>query len=497
MKTLRNRLLLLVLGLAIAPFWGFQKPLKPRPNILFIFTDDQSYRTVSCYEGAEDFAHTPHIDKLAAEGIRFSDAYVGPWCAPARAMMMTGKMLHAINGLDFNQYPTIRYNSQQFRMWPSVFRNNGYTTAIIGKWHLGAEYGHGTVWDHSIIWNHSEPEKAGEYYTDQKLRFDGGDYQAVGGYSTDNYTQYAQKFISQAHQKPWMLWLCYDGIHAPHMPAERHKGVYDQAGPIHIPDDVYPPRPTKPAYMKNYAMLTPNKDGVPIAQRGGLPLPKLVQKYQSAALSIDEGIGALIETLKETGALENTVIVLTSDQGLAMGHHGMTIKVAPYDDNIRTPLIIKLPNENQGKICRIPVQGLDLIPTFFELAGIKLPWKMNGKSLMPLLQKPDVDWKRPVVLENFSMKFGNETDTGITDSLPNQGVDWWISLREGKYKYIRTLRKNEIEELYDLAQDPHELTNLALLPTYKIKLRDFRDKLTAQLKASDAQLINKWPIPRF
>jgi arylsulfatase A-like enzyme len=332
--------------------------------------------------------------------------------------------------------------------------------------------------------------------TDQKLRFDGGDYQAVGGYSTDNYTKYAKDFIEKSHDKPWVLWLCYDGVHAPHTPAKRHLGAYDNAEPIEIPKDVFPPRPTKPTYMQNYAMLTPDKDGVPIANRLGIPLPKLVQKYQSAALSIDEGIGEIMESLRATGALENTVVVLTSDQGLAMGHHGMTIKVAPYDDNIRTPLIIKLPGEKGGKVSRIPVQGLDLIPTFFELAGINLPWEMNGKSLIPLLKKPEKDWNRPVVLENFSMKFGSETDSGITDSLPNQGIDWWISFREGKYKYIRTLRENEIEELYDLDRDPKELENLASLPEYSGQLKTFRKKLEAQLRDTGAELVNNWPEPR-
>jgi arylsulfatase A-like enzyme len=164
MKWFVNRMLL-VTCLATFSFFVFLKQKKkPPPNILFIFTNDQSHRTVSCYEDAEPFAFTPNIDNLAAAGTRFTDAYVGSWCAPARAMMMTGKMLHNINGIDFSKYPDIQHNPDEFRMWPSVFRENGYTTALIGKWHLGAEYGHGTVWDHSIVWNHSEPEKAGDYY---------------------------------------------------------------------------------------------------------------------------------------------------------------------------------------------------------------------------------------------------------------------------------------------------------------------------------------------
>ena len=495
-KGLAGIILLGALIWAAAFGLAFQKPVKPRPNILFIFTDDQSFRTVSCYEGAESFASTPNIDQLAATGVRFSDAYVGPWCAPARAMILTGKMLHAIEGLDFSKYPAINYRPDRFRMWPQVFRENGYTTALIGKWHLGESYGHGTVWDQSIVWNHSQPDKAGDYYTNQKLRFNGGDFEAVGGYSTDNYTHYADDFIRQKHEKPWVLWLCYDGAHAPHTPADRHSGIYDQAGPIKIPEDVFPPRPTKPGYMQNYAMLTPGKDGIPIAMRGGLSLPLLVQKYQSSVMSLDEGIGQLMATLRQTGAIDNTIIVFTSDQGLAMGHHGMTIKVAPYDDNIRTPLIVKLPGQQRAGVCRSPVQGLDLIPTFFELAGIDLPWAMQGKSLVPLLRKPDRSRDMPVILENFSMKFGSQTDSGHTDAEPNQGVDWWVSRRQGKYKYIRTLRENEIEELYDLEKDPHELENLALLKSHSKLVRKFRSELEKELAENKAEFISNWPEPK-
>ena len=122
-----------------------------KPNILFIFTDDQSHRTISAYEGALQWVKTPHIDRLAEAGIRFKHAFAGPWCAPSRAMVLSGRYLHGIEGLDFTDYPKIREDQETFRMWPQVFRENGYTTAVIGKWHLASDYRHGTVWDHSII----------------------------------------------------------------------------------------------------------------------------------------------------------------------------------------------------------------------------------------------------------------------------------------------------------------------------------------------------------
>lgn len=478
-----------------------REPLK-RPNILFIFTDDQSHRTVSAYEDALSWANTPNIDRLAAEGIRFQHAFAGPWCAPSRAMTLTGRLLHGIEGLDFSDYPIIREDKETFRMWPTVFRKNGYTTGVIGKWHLASDYRHGDVWDHSIIWERLGGEKSGDYFRNQKLRFDGGDFTTVDGHSTDNYTRYAESFIKRDHDKPWMLWLCYDAVHAPFTPADRHAGAYDSEAPEPYPLDLYPPRPTKPRYMQNYQMLHPDEHARAIDERQLLHLPDLVKKYHSGVLSLDEGVRDLMATLEETGQLENTIIVFTSDQGIAMGHHGMTIKVAPYDDNIRIPFIVRLPEKlSAGAVIDDPVNVIDLIPTFFDYAGIDLPWEMHGDNLRPLLEDPAVDWDRPLLQENFSKSFGSETDVGVTivdpeKGLPNQNVDWWVFLRYGDYKYIRTLVDDEIEELYDIENDPRELTNLALDPAYRSVLLELRARMIDELKLKNAGFVENMPAPR-
>jgi arylsulfatase A-like enzyme len=171
--------------------------------------------------------------------------------------------------------------------------------------------------------------------------------------------------------------------------------------------------------------------------------------------------------------------------------------VAPYDANLRAPFIVRLPGRAAaGKVCRHPVAMLDLIPTIFALAGTPPPWSLHGHDLSPILKDPDAPWPHPVMLEFFGHRFGEETDRALTGNDGLGGVPWWLSLRQGKYKYIRTLVENEIEELYDLEADPEELTNLALVPKDRATLEDLRARLEAELKRTNAGLLKNLPPPR-
>lgn len=462
------------------------------PNFLFIFTDDQSHRSVGCYQEAHPWVTTPNIDRLAAEGVRFTDAYVGTWCLPSRAMMLTGLQPHAIQGLEVERNPTSRYDPKTCRFWPAELRKAGYHTAFIGKWHLSPDTGHGRDWGHSIVWNHAVPRKAGGYYRNQKLRFDGGPYHAVGGYSTDNYTRYAIDYVRREHVKPWFLWLCYDAVHGPYLAAERHENRYRADQPVPIPEDIYPPRPDKPRYMHDYGVWKRGEKGLPV--RGKKTLPEAVRQYNRAVLAIDEGVGQLVSALEETGQLENTLIVYTSDQGFAWGQHGFAWKVAPYDANLRAPLIVRMPGRvAQGEVCRQPVCALDLVPTFFAMAGVELPWMMHGHNLSPLLADPEGEWAHPVLMEQFGWAFGSET-TGARTGPKAFNVPWYVFLRQGRYKYIRTLVEGEIEELYDLQTDPEELRNLALEPGHGRVLADYRARLEKELKRTGAALADNLPL---
>ncbi|MBN2291931.1 MAG: sulfatase-like hydrolase/transferase [Pirellulales bacterium] len=490
-------IVLLLVGMAVSmPVVCVRAAEKDRrPNILFMFTDDQSHRSVSCYDESHPWVETPNIDHLAAEGMRFTDAYNGTWCLPVRAMMLTGRQPHGIEGLKIKKNPEGKYDPAVCRFWPAELRKAGYHTAFIGKWHLSPDAGHGRDWDHSIVWNHAELRKAGGYYVDQKLNFDGGPHKAAGGYSTDNYTHYAEEYIKRDHKKPWFLWLCYDGVHQPFTPAERHDDRYRNNEPVPIPKDIYPPRPDKPRYMKNYCQWKRGKGGLP--ERRGKTLPGAVRQYNRAVLAIDEGVGRIVQALKETGQLDKTFIVFTSDQGYAWGQHGFQWKVAPYDDNLRVPMIVRMPQRVAcGTVCRQPIGGLDLIPTFFRLAETPLPWKMHGHDLSPLLKNPQARWSHPVVLEELGWAFGSETDGGMTNKKAFPSVPWWLSIRNGRYKYICTLVKDEIEELYDLKSDPEELHNLALQPKHRRRLTAMRRQLIEELRRTDAGLAENLPAPK-
>jgi arylsulfatase A-like enzyme len=488
-----------------------------RPNILFIYTDDQSHRTVGCYPESFDWVRTPNIDDLARQGVRFTRAYIGAWCMPSRATMLTGHHQHGIESMRMEgEYPGSRYDPKLCPFWPSVFRKHGYTTAHIGKWHTGVDDGYGRDWDYQIVWNRPRfVDNAPNYYDDQIIVKNGGQPQRVSGYTTDNYTDWAIDFIEgegRDEGKPWYLWLCYGAVHGPFTPAGRHVGEY-AAAVVPVPADVYPPRPGKPQYIRKMEFWEPGKDGRPVERRvretspvgmkdiPGRPLRDWVRQYHEGVLAIDENVGRLLETLRASGQDADTLIVFTSDQGFAWGQHGFKSKVAPYDATVRAPLIIRPPGsvakKSAGRVVRSPVSGVDLPATFFSQAGIELPWKMHGHDLSPLLGEQTVRWTHPALLVHTGRQYGSRTDTipstGDGELYHGPGVPWYVMLSEGRYKYIRNLVDGEVEELYDLRADPEELTNLATDPTHRRRLLRFRRATIAELARTDAGMVDHLP----
>ena len=465
---------------------------KSRPNILYIFTDDQSNRTVSCYPEAHEWVRTPNIDQLASEGIRFVSCYTGTWCMPSRATALTGLLPHGIESLRMGEkYPQCDYDPLLCRFWPSEFRKAGYYTGFIGKWHTGSDDGAGRDWDYSAVWNHTVPGYGG-YYTNQKVSFNGAEPLAVGGYSTDNYTKWAVEFINkraEVKEKPWYLYLCYDAVHGPYTPAERHQDAYMDTPPVAVPADIFPPRPTKPAAMVNYCQWEKNPDGSPAG------FDETIRKYNRPMLALDEGVGKVLEALEKSGQMENTLVVFTSDQGFAWGQHGFKWKYAPYDANLKAPLIVRWPGTiSPGEVSEHPVGGHDLVTTFFSVAGIDLPWEMHGHDISPLFRDPDMTWEHPLLMENTARLFGSDTQISM---LPKSGIGGWVFYREDRYKYIRWLRENEIEELYDLDKDPEELYNLAVVSEYGDLLQEFRKKMEAELKRTAAPFADSLPAVKI
>ena len=486
-----------------------------RPNILFIYTDDQSHRSVSCYDEAYPWVNTPNIDALAAQGVRFTHAYVGTWCMPSRATMLTGHHQFGVESMRMEgEYPGSVYDPEKCPFWPSVFRENGFTTAQIGKWHTGIDSGYGRDWDHQIVWSRPKyPENAGNYYDDQIIEIDGVK-KRISGYTTDWYTDRAIDFIEGGNRKadaPWYLWLCYGAVHGPFTPAERHQASYPDAI-VPEPADIYPDaksREGKPQYVKDRNRWVRNKEGVAELDSGvqqrtvknapihGNTLQNWVRQYHQGVLAIDDSVGRLRQSLEDSGQLENTLIVFAADQGIAWGQKGFQQKIAPYDANIRGPLIMSFPGQiPAGEVCPTPVGGTDLPPTFFSFAKLPLPWKMHGHDLTPLLKDPERKWDHPVLTALTGQQYGSDTDVVPTDLAllyETAKVPWWVSLMEGRHKYIRTLVEGEVEELYDLENDPEELTNLALDPKYSEKLKTMRDDTIAELRRTDAGMVDGLP----
>lgn len=507
-------LLCLTCLIAAAPAAPLSATARSKPNILLIYTDDQSYKTVGCYPEALPGVKTPHIDALAASGVRFHGAYLGAWCTPSRATLLTGRLPHGIESLRASQpYPSGTYDPQQFRFWPKVFRERGYVTAQIGKWHTGGDAGTGRDWDWQIVWNRPKhPENAGNYYSDQIVSFN-GEERTVSGYSTDNYTRWACEFIRGQHRdpsKPWYLWLCYGGVHGPTTPAERHRGSHGK-DPVPVPADLFPPRPGKPDYLNRTQAWSRGADGQPVAAASGerfgddsgrsrKTYADFVHQVNECARSLDEGVGEAIAALRTTGQLENTLVVFTADQGFGMGEHGFRSKLAPYDATYRSPLIVSMPGTlPRGKAVRHCVTGPDLVVTFFAFAGFDLPWTMHGRDLTPLLKRPDAPWQHPALYEFTGDKFGSDVTRVVMGSPQDavyNNVPWYIALRDARWKYVRYLTLGETEELYDLQVDPDELHNLADRAEHRRKLQELRRRAVAELRRTEAGFADVLPATR-
>jgi arylsulfatase A-like enzyme len=503
-RNLVSLILLIVPVCALTPHGLVAASETPaRPNILFIYADDHSPKTLSCYERAYPMAKTPHIDALAASGVRFQGAYLGSWCMPSRASLLTGHHPHAIESMRMEgPYPGSEYDPQQCRFWPAVFRQNGYQTAQIGKWHTGTDTGQGRDWDFQIVWNRPKnPENASRYYGPQVTEFN-GEERIVEGYSTDNYTEWAIDYIrgkDRDADKPWYLWLCYGAIHGPTTPAPRHKGQYkDQTA--EPPASIFGPRPGKPSYLDKTQAWSKGPDGDPVMTRGGKTYNQWLQQVNECMLAVDEGVGKLIEALRESGQLENTLIVYTSDQGFGNGEHGLRQKVAPYDAAYCSPLIVSQPGTlPAGKFCRHTVNAPDVVVTFFAQAGIELPWKMHGRDFTPLLRDPEnAKWERPTLFEHTGRDYGSNVTKAVAGrkDAVHTDVPYYAALRQGRYKYVRYLAANEPEELYDLEADPEELTNQAADPRRRSIVEQFRRLLLEELRHANAGFIDAMIEPK-
>ena len=481
----------IVLGVTAFFLMGCSGSKKPEslqavaPNILFIMSDDHAPTAVSAY--SDNLIKTPHIDRLAKEGMMFHNAFVSnAICGPSRAVILTGLHSH-LNGVRDNH---TAFNPDQ-TTFPGLLREAGYQTALVGKWHLKSQP------EDFDYWNILPGQ--GDYYNPAFIK--NGRDTMYEGYVTNITTDLAIDWLETIDQSaPFCLMVHHKAPHRNWMPDLKHldalestsfpvPGSYNEelSGRASLRDqkltirdhmdyhfDLKIPCDTCPiddvnswapgAYQKALDRMnaqqraqwemgyTSEREQFFDGTLNGLSLDewklkRYLEDYLRCILSVDESVGDLLSYLDENGLTENTIVIYTSDQGFFLGEHGLFDKRFMYEASMRTPLLMRYPRKvAPGSSSKKLVQNLDLAPTFLDLAELAIPGEMQGISLMPLLSDPDPEsWRNSLYYHFYESGWGVGKHEGI---------------RTDRYKLIRFYGEEEYWELFDLWTDPEELHNL-------------------------------------
>jgi N-acetylglucosamine-6-sulfatase len=446
-----------------------------RPNIVFILIDDLRWDELGI--AGHPFIKTPHIDRIAREGARFRHAFMTtPLCSPSRASFLTGQYAHT-HGITDNVDRSAA--SHQLVTWPRLLHDAGYATAFIGKWHMGNDDQPRPGFDRWVSF------KGQGTYTNPPINEDGKSVQPPG-YITDILNNYAVEFIRRRHDKPFLVWLAHKAIHPEaaqnndgsvdltkselFIPADRHKNLYAGLPIPHRPNYARAPE-GKPALLRKIGNLPPL--GAATATTDEAILGR-----QRSIAAIEEGVGEILKALKETGQLDNTVIVFTSDNGYFYGEHGLSVeRRLAYEEAIRMPLLVRYPKAIKAGTVRDEFAlNIDLAPTLLELAGVAVPRAMQGRSLVPLLAGKRTAWRDSFLIEYCSDKV-----------FPRVLQMGYRAVRDGRWKYIHYLELNGMDELYDLKTDPYEMKNLTAEPKAAKALGVMKRELARLLQETTAK----------
>ncbi|MGC3961224.1 MAG: sulfatase [Verrucomicrobiota bacterium] len=469
-------------------------PPTARPNILFIMSDDHAAHAVSAY--GSKINQTPHIDRLAKEGLRFNHCFaVNSICTPSRASILTGKYSH-INGVTvFN-----RFDGSQWTV-AKALQAAGYHTGIIGKWHLQSDP---TGFDY---WN----ILVGQGLYQNPVFIEMGERKKINGYATDVITDLSLEFLkNRPKDKPFFLMTHHKAPHREWTPDAKHAALFTDKT---IPEpetfnDDYATRSdaARTAIMRVDRDLNRNdlKLAPPPGLRGtnltewkqgtdselkvvkngktnkltGTALKKwkyqrYIKDYLACVASVDDNVGRLLDYLDQTGLVTNTIVIYTSDQGFFLGDHGWFDKRFMYEESIRMPFLVRYPPTiKPGSVSDAMILNVDFAPTFLEFAGLPTPAEVQGRSLKSLFagQQPE-DWRKSWYYRYYH--YPNEHGTE-----PHYGV------RTERHKLIYFQRINQWE-LFDLKNDPRELKNIVNTPENATLVVELKTELTRLRKELD------------
>jgi arylsulfatase A-like enzyme len=442
--------------------------MSTRPNVVFLFTDDQRFDTIRALGNPR--IHTPNMDRLVENGTAFTRAFIpggtsGAVCMPSRAMVHTGRTLFHIEG----NGETI---SPDHATMGGIFRRAGYATFGTGKWHNGVasyarsfadgdEIFYGGMADH---WNvpayHFDPAgryetvclQVEDFYHSNRTTARRCDHIHAGCHSTDIISEAAVRFIERADpDKPF---FCYAAFLAPHdprtMPPE-FLAMYDPEE-MPLPDNFMGGHP-----FDNGELHVRDEElaGFP---RTPEEIRRHISEYYAMISHLDARIGDIFEAVRRKGEMENTIFVLAGDNGLALGQHGLMGKQSLYEHSVRVPLVFRGPGIPRGTRTDSFAYLLDIFPTLCGLTGVEVPDTVDGVDLRPAMQSPGAPLRETLYLAYTDLMRGVRTD---------------------HYKLVEYARggRHTMTQLFDLEADPLELHNLAEDPGHRETLASLRREL--------------------
>ncbi|WP_414661108.1 sulfatase family protein [Horticoccus sp. 23ND18S-11] len=439
-----------------------------KPNVLFILCDDLRPDALGAYGSAH--VRTPHIDALAAGGVRFANAFcTTSLCSPSRASILTGLYAHRHGVRDnFTELP------EKLPHWPAQLRASGYQTAYLGKWHMGE--------------NNDAPRPGFDWfvthkgqgkYFDTEWSINGQRRETPKGYYTHVVTDYALEWLKQRPAgQPWALCLGQKAPHSFYFPEPKYAHTFDQV------DVKYPATAfaldDKPEWIRQRLRTWHGIYGPLFEWRKTFPddrpeavkdFAAMVRAYWGTVLSVDDSVGRLVAYLKASGQFDNTIIVFMGDNGLLEGEHGMVDKRTMHEGSIRIPIIARGPGLPTGKVVQGQVLAMDIAPSVLDLCGAPGLPDIQGRSWKKLANGSDPAWRR-----SWFYEYNYEKQFPYTPNIRGIRTDEWKYMH---YPHGDGSPDRHLDELYHLARDPGETRNLARDPAHAAT----RTRLAGELKA--------------
>ena len=438
-----------------------------KPNVLFLFTDDQRFDTINAL--GNDDVKTPNMDRLVEEGVSFTHSHImggshAAVCMPSRAMMLTGRNLFGIAG-DGEKIPP------EHETIPQTFRKNGYEAYGTGKWHNGTESytrsfskgsniffgGMDDHWNVPVCDYHPD----GKYPNPEPDRFDTGTGEMMtidkiyerhesGKHSTELFVDGTLDFLSEYGDNPFFAYVSFMAPHDPRNMPRKYLEMYDYRD-LELPDSFLPRHP-----FDNGELLV-RDEKLANWPRNPREIKRHIADYYAMISHIDAEVGRLLDQLEDRDQLNNTIIVLAGDNGLALGRHGLMGKQNLYDHSIRVPLVFRGPGIPEGKETDTLCYLQDIFPTLCELTNITAPVTVQGRSLVPAMK---------------------EDSSGIRNGLLCAYKNLQRCIRSEDYKLIEYIVGNKRRtQLFNLEQDPEELRDLSKSPDKEDKIKELRQQM--------------------